>query len=119
MISLDKDKEPSEMATVKETSQIRITVDAGGENRFVLSGTLDAYLAGQLHRCAHDLLESGRDITVDLSEVDSMDVCTMQILLALRGDLVSRGRRFGLFAASEAAVSSLRMAGIAGLFALV
>jgi anti-anti-sigma factor len=107
-----------ETVTSQAGLQIRSIVDEAGENRFILTGILDAYLAENLHRCALDLLESGLDIAVDLSDVDSMDVCSMQILLALRGDIVSLGRRFVVSAASENAVRFFRMAGIAGIFAV-
>jgi anti-anti-sigma factor len=107
-----------EPVTGQASLQIRSIVDEAGENRFILTGILDAYLAENLHRCALDLLESGRDIAVDLSEVDSIDVCGMQILLALRGDIVSLGRRFVVSAASENAARFFRMAGIAGIFAV-
>ena len=116
------------MVPVEETSggtvtsephlQIRSAVDEGGESRLILTGILDGYLAEDLHRCALDLLERGRDIAVDLSEVDSMDVCSMQILLALRGDLASRGRRLVVSTASANAARFFRMAGIAGTFAV-
>jgi anti-anti-sigma factor len=99
-------------------SQIRTIVDEAGEQRLILTGILDAYLAEDLHHCALGLLEAGRDIAVDLSEVDSMDVSTMQILLALRGDLISLGRRFVVPAVSENAARFFRMAGIAGIFAV-
>ena len=104
--------------TSEGSPQIRSAVDEGGETRFILTGILDAYLAEDLHRCARNLLESGGDVAVDLSEVDSMDVCSVQILLALRGDLVSLGRRFLVSAASANAVGSLRMGGVAGIFAV-
>ena len=101
------------------TGEVRLQIRGdgeGGENRFILTGTLDAYLAEKLHGCALELLESGRDIVVDLSEVDSMDVCAMQILLALRGDLARLGRTLMVAAASTNAARSLRMAGVAGMF---
>jgi anti-anti-sigma factor len=96
--------------------RIRSVIDKAGENRFILTGIVDACLAEELHRCALELLESGRDIALDLSEVDSMDVCTMQILVALRGDLLSFGRRLIVSAASANAARSFRMAGIASIF---
>ncbi len=115
--AVDNDKDSTGTASEEETSQIRSTLDGEGVNRLILSGVIDAYLGDELHRRALDLLQSGRDITLDLSKVESMDVCAMQILLALRGDLASLGRTLGLFAASENAARSLRMAGISGILA--
>jgi anti-anti-sigma factor len=108
-----------EKAVITEAPlQIRGIMGDAGQNRLILRGTLDAYLAGDLHRCAIDLFESGRDVTLDLSEVDSMDVSIMQILLALRGDLVSAGRTLAVSAAGANAARSLRMGGMADIFAV-
>jgi anti-anti-sigma factor len=118
--SVDKDKltaEPAAETTASESgAQVRAVIDEAGENRFILAGVVDAYLAEELHRRALELLESGRDIALDLSEVDSMDVCTMQILLALRGDMAALGKKLVVSAESANAALSFRMAGIDGMF---
>jgi anti-anti-sigma factor len=94
------------------------TVGEEGQNRAILTGVLDVFLAEQLHRFALDLLETGQTIVVDLSDVDSIDVSSMQILLSFRSGMVSLGRKLVVCAASASAVGSFRMAGLASIFAV-
>jgi len=110
------DEPVAEIPASEPVARIRGITGTSGEILLILTGTVDVYLAEDLHACALDLLKAGGDVALDLSQVHSMDVCTMQILLALRGDLVSLGRKLSISAASVNAALSFRMAGLAAIF---
>ena len=94
-----------ESVTSETSLPVQVVCDEDGRGRLILTGVIDIYLADDLRRCALDLLKLGRDISVDLAGVDSMDACGMQILLALRSDLESHGGRLAVSSASANAMT--------------
>lgn len=104
-----------ETITSETSLPVQIVCNEDGTSRLILTGVIDIYLADDLRRRTLDLLKQARDVSIDLSGAESMDLCGMQVLLALRSDLESQGRKLVLSGASENVNRCFRMAGIAGI----
>lgn len=104
-----------ETTTGEAAQQIHVISDDEHGNHLILTGPFDAYMAQDLRRCALDLLASGQDVAVDLTDVESIDVSGIQVLLALGRDLSTRGKKLVVSGTGPNANRCFRLAGIAGL----
>lgn len=93
-----------------------ITVEASGNmTRVTLSGTINLFVAGQLHQVALGLLTAGGRVSVDCRQADHLDGSACQLLLALKRDLRSRGGDLMLAGVPQAVDRYLRLAGMSEL----
>ncbi|HEX3313954.1 MAG TPA: STAS domain-containing protein [Gemmataceae bacterium] len=80
--------------------------------RLVLHGNVSAGSAERLHQTALEAVALGTDVTADLAAVEELDASALQILIALRRTLGTRGRELRLAGASSPLNESLRLAGL-------
>jgi anti-anti-sigma factor len=83
--------------------------------RIRLAGDLTIYHAAAVQPRLLVALNSGRDVDVLLGEVGEVDSAGVQLLLALRREVDSLGRRCRLTGASAEVAARLSLLGLSGL----
>lgn len=68
--------------------------------------------ADQLHKSLTDYLDRGRDVVVDLSEVNVCDAASLQLMFALHHSAVQRKQGFRIQAASPAITETAAALGL-------
>jgi anti-anti-sigma factor len=81
----------------------------------VLRDDVDIYCAGPLHESADALLQEQEDVVVSCEALSHLDTSALQILLALREELQTRGRSLRLAGISADVETLLRLAGVRSL----
>jgi len=82
-----------------------------------LRGGFHLDLARELHQTALQIADAGGAVVVDCRQVEHLDGCMVQVLLALKRALEQGGGSLGLRGASEEIRKYLGWAGLAGHFA--
>jgi anti-anti-sigma regulatory factor len=97
------------------TSPFRVDDDqpTPGATRLVLLGRVTVGCAVELHRAAISLCQRGGDVTVDCGRAEYVDTAGMQLLFALRRELVRDGHSCKIVGASAAVREDIRLAGFA------
>ena len=96
--------------------ETRIGINEDDETAcLLLQGRIDAFVAGELHQAAQQLLDRSLNVTVVCEHVEHMDTSAVQILLALQSGLQHKGQRLRLTSASAQVQQLLDIAGVARL----
>jgi anti-anti-sigma factor len=77
-----------------------------------LSGDINVFLAAELHRCCVQISKGASSITVDCDQVTSIDIASLQILVALNDVLVAQEGTFGISGLSEEVTATMHLAGL-------
>jgi anti-anti-sigma factor len=99
------------------TSDVRQVVrvqERGGALVAELIGVIDVSVAEELHHQAMDLVESGKNVVIELGQTERLDASALQVLLAMRQDLVRRGRSFSMAGYGPEIRNYLERAGVSG-----
>jgi anti-anti-sigma factor len=77
-----------------------------------LAGDINVFLAAELHRCCVKVSEGASSVEVDCNRITSLDVATIQILLALKDTLVARGGMMSISGLSAEVAETTHLAGL-------
>jgi anti-anti-sigma regulatory factor len=99
-----------------ENTPISVLQTPDGRRTLKLRGDVTANLAADLHRESLDLSRQGQDVLVDCEELKSLDVSTVQILLALKDALISQDKVLQVSGLQKEPAELLEHAGLNKLF---
>jgi anti-anti-sigma factor len=97
---------------LSDTSPITVQQRSEGRSELKLEGDLSVFQSAELHRTAMQLLEQGRDVAVDCTDVSSLDCAAVQVLLALREGLAAQGKALEFTVLSPATREALVLSGL-------
>jgi anti-anti-sigma factor len=80
-----------------------------------LHGTIDIFVAADLHATAKQLTALGKDVTITCAQTEGLDASAMQILLALQTELHILGKRLVLTDVSPSVTKWIAYGGIANM----
>ena len=78
-----------------------------------LQGTIDVFVAADLHTTAKQLTRIGKDVNVTCALTEGLDVSAVQILLALQADLHTKGKSLVMTDVSPSVEKRLADGGVA------
>jgi anti-anti-sigma factor len=106
--------EPTSVADATFCVQIE---DRGRALAAHLKGVVDASVAEELRQATLGLAESGKNVVIELGEVERLHASSLQLLLALRRELVGHGRSFSVIGRASRIDEYLALAGASELLA--
>lgn len=90
---------------------IRLT-QTDGAGPLVIAGTIDIYDATLLRDTLQQFIQKNSEALLDLSDIESCDASTAQLIVAARKSAQKLGRRFSIVAISEPVRETLAMLGL-------
>lgn len=82
--------------------------------RVDINGELSIFTAAQLRQQLLDALDTGKDVEVDLSEVNEMDSAGMQIMVAAKREANNRNKQLRFVGHSPAVFDVLELCNLSG-----
>jgi anti-anti-sigma factor len=102
-----------------EGSERAVWIEQDGDRRCLhLAGVVNAAQARRLREEALGALAGSGAVTLDLARAEYLDGAALQVLLALRAELVRRGHRLQTVAMAPSIEDTLRAIGLAGNFGI-
>ncbi len=86
-----------------------------GNGTLLLQGTADVFGAAELHQTALALLARGEDAVVDCHGLEHVDGSTLQVLLALRTGMRTKGKKLRMEGVSARIEKIVQIAGLSDL----
>jgi len=83
-------------------------------SRLILAGRITVESAIEFHKCALELSNGDRDVSVSCEAAEYLDVSAIQILLGLGRALAAKQKRFEIVGVSEGLGAWLTLAGLSG-----
>lgn len=101
-----------------KTEDTRVSSSADGhiEDEASLTGDWSVGRGAELLAIARAWFERGRDVTVDCSSLERLDVAAMQVLLAAKRKLATNGSAFRLAQVPAGVAETIRLTGLQELF---
>lgn len=94
-------------------SSIVTVLDSSGETQMLLRGDVTVAGAGELHQAARELAGAGSDVVVCCDEVTRLDASALQVLLALRQELLAADRKLTVRGMPADVAALIRHSGLA------
>jgi anti-anti-sigma factor len=83
-----------------------------GSVMVALSGPVDIFEAGALHKKVREITALNKDVVVDLVDAVRMDAFAIQILMAMKEAQCERGRRFSSISGPNGIREGCRLTGL-------
>ena len=91
---------------------IAITGEHQERRTLELAGDINVFQAAELHRCCVQISERASSVAVECSQVTSLDIAALQILVALKDAVVAQEGTFGVSGLSGEVAGTIQLAGL-------